>query len=59
MKMSSEDRNKDQGKSTNKSALVLRKPRKLNANEALKELISKKKVLPACESSSACSRFKG
>ena len=59
MKTPFEDSKKDRDDRTNKPALVLRKPRKLNANEALKELVSKKKVLPACESSSACSRFKG
>ncbi len=36
--------------------LKLRAPRKLKSGEALKELVSKKRVLPACESSSACSR---
>jgi len=38
--------------------LKLRTAKKVKAGEALKELVSKKKVLPACESSSACSRLK-
>lgn len=38
------------------SPLKLRKPKKLEASKALQDLVEKKKVLPACESSSACSR---
>jgi len=37
------------------SGLRLRKARKLQADEALKELVTTKRVLPACESSCACS----
>ncbi|MCX6580753.1 MAG: hypothetical protein NT166_11280 [Candidatus Aminicenantes bacterium] len=39
-----------------KNPLKLRSTRKLKAGEALKELVAKKRILPACESSSACSR---
>lgn len=37
-------------------ALKIRTAKKLKAGEALQELVDKKRVLPACESSSACSR---
>jgi hypothetical protein len=39
-----------------KSPLKLRAAKKLKAGEALKELVAKKRILPACETSSACSR---
>jgi len=35
--------------------LKLRKARKLKTGEALQELVKKSRVLPACESSCACS----
>lgn len=57
MKQSPEKPELQANASDSKKALTLRKPRKLKAGEALKELVSKKRVLPACESSSACSRM--
>ncbi len=39
-----------------KSPLKLKAAKKMESGQALQELVSKKKILPACESSCACSR---
>ena len=41
---------------TERRPVRLHAPRRLSSAEALRELTSEKKFLPACESSSACSR---
>ena len=41
---------------TERPRVRLHAPRRLSSAEALRELTSEKKFLPACESSSACSR---
>lgn len=44
-------------KQSGNSPVILRKPKKLGTSEALKVLVAEKRILPACESSSACSRI--